>query len=281
MNQEEQLQKRSQVVHHDPTEVMTFAVKAPHKSTSEYKPRFLPNVTCTFCNRVGHEESTCFGKHGFPDWWGDRPQVRGKLNPERGAGRGRGGSAARPLAADARAAAVCAGPRSTPAVSVVGSSISSTGAISGIPGVNSEQFQQLLSLLGTTSTTDQLDSKFSSNLWLIDTGASNHITGNLSLLSDLCDMPLCTVGLPDGTKAVSKIYGTVRLSSFVVLRNVYYVPDFLCNLISVSHFTDDIDCVVHCVRSGCFIHDRLSRTLIGLGERMGVSIICGAILTFG
>ncbi|GAA0138602.1 hypothetical protein LIER_00313 [Lithospermum erythrorhizon] len=31
MNQENQLQKRSQVVPNDPTDVMTFAVKAPHK----------------------------------------------------------------------------------------------------------------------------------------------------------------------------------------------------------------------------------------------------------
>ncbi|GAA0151860.1 hypothetical protein LIER_37372 [Lithospermum erythrorhizon] len=73
MNQEEQLQKRHQVVPSDPIDVMTFAVKAPHKSSAEYKPRFLPNVTCTYCHRVGHEESTCFGKNGFPEWWGDRP----------------------------------------------------------------------------------------------------------------------------------------------------------------------------------------------------------------
>ncbi|GAA0145513.1 hypothetical protein LIER_05694 [Lithospermum erythrorhizon] len=81
---------------------MTFAVNTSIKATPEYKPRFIPNVTCTYYNRVGHEESTCFGKHGFPKLWADRPQTRGKPDRGRGAARGRGG-AARPRTAEAQA----------------------------------------------------------------------------------------------------------------------------------------------------------------------------------
>lgn len=53
------------------------------------------------CNRDGHDESSCFQLHGFPDWWGDRPQSgrgpgRGGKSNGRGSlqgGRGKGGGA--------------------------------------------------------------------------------------------------------------------------------------------------------------------------------------------
>ncbi|KAF9611603.1 hypothetical protein IFM89_033607 [Coptis chinensis] len=48
---------------------------------------------CNNCNREGHDESSCFQLHGFPEWWGDRP--RGSKGPGRGGGRtGRGGGRA-------------------------------------------------------------------------------------------------------------------------------------------------------------------------------------------
>ncbi|KAK9715429.1 hypothetical protein RND81_06G164500 [Saponaria officinalis] len=42
------------------------------------------HLFCYHCNRVGHDETTCFQIHGFPEWWGDR--LRG------GRGSGRGGA---------------------------------------------------------------------------------------------------------------------------------------------------------------------------------------------
>ncbi|GAA0151859.1 hypothetical protein LIER_37371 [Lithospermum erythrorhizon] len=97
---------------------------------------------------------------------------------------------------------------------------------SGIPGVSSEQIQQLLSLLGTTPANDRLDGEFSFNLWLMDMGASNHVTGNLSLLSDLCDMPSCMVGLPDESRAVS-----VNMARFDYLVH-WFCETFIMFLIS-------------------------------------------------
>ncbi|GAA0146441.1 hypothetical protein LIER_36316 [Lithospermum erythrorhizon] len=103
MNQEEQLYTRNNVVKFVPEDVMTFVVNTQNKTNSEFKSRFLPNVTCTFCHRVGHEKATCFGKNGFPEWWGNQPQVRGRGGPGRTPNRGRGGAPPpRPRAAEAR-----------------------------------------------------------------------------------------------------------------------------------------------------------------------------------
>ena len=82
-----------------------------------------------------------------------------------------------------------------------------SGAASvGIPGISSDQFQHLLSLLGSANVTrseDQLVGKYLSDLWIIDSGASNHVTGNLALLSDIRHMSPCTVTLPDGSQVTS------------------------------------------------------------------------------
>ncbi|GAA0143257.1 hypothetical protein LIER_03983 [Lithospermum erythrorhizon] len=110
MNQEDQLQKRHQVVPSDPN-VMTFAVKAPHKSSAEYKPRFLPNAPSS------------------RQIW---PRTRSRT-------RTRG---CRLRASKARAV-TCPGLKPGGAA-MAGSG--SSGTSSGIPGVSSEQIQQLLSL---------------------------------------------------------------------------------------------------------------------------------------
>lgn len=48
----------------------------------------------THYNREGHNESSCFQLHGFPEWWGDRPRGgrgpgRGRDTSSRSGGRGR------------------------------------------------------------------------------------------------------------------------------------------------------------------------------------------------
>ncbi|GAA0172343.1 hypothetical protein LIER_26187 [Lithospermum erythrorhizon] len=143
MNQEEQLHKGNNIVKPMPEDVMTFAVTTQTKSNPEFKYRFLPNVTCTFCHRVGLDESTCFGKNGFPEWWGDRPQSRGRGEHGRGSNRGRGGlPPTRPQVAEARAVTCsCCGNASS----------SDGGRMDAIPGVSADQVKQLLSLLGSST----------------------------------------------------------------------------------------------------------------------------------
>ncbi|GAA0147508.1 hypothetical protein LIER_07191 [Lithospermum erythrorhizon] len=112
-------------------------------------------------------EATCFGKHGFPDWWGDHPQARGRRGSGKGLTRGRGGAAPpRPHAAEARAVAY--------------SGASDGGRLEAMPGVSPDQLKQLLSLLdsSTVSMPDyRLTGKPLSNLWIVDSGTSNHVTG--------------------------------------------------------------------------------------------------------
>ncbi|KAK3021080.1 hypothetical protein RJ639_046101 [Escallonia herrerae] len=105
------------------------------------------------------------------------------------------------------------------------------------------------------------------NLWIIDTGASNHMTGNAKNLHDVREISICLIALPDGNNAVAIKEGSVVLGRNLILKDVLYVPGLTCNLIYVSQLMDHLDCFVQFTNRLCVIHGRTSRMLIGVGER--------------
>ncbi|KAH7667093.1 hypothetical protein IHE45_12G037600 [Dioscorea alata] len=139
---------------------------------------------------------------------------------------------------------------------------------SDINGLNDEQWQTLLNILNNAKrgVTKKLNGKCSSMEWIIDTGASHHMTGRLDCLSHIQDILECPVRLPNGKKTASTKEGIVMLSDELKLANVPYVPSLQCNLISVSQLVDESNCVVHFTNKFCAIHGRTSRMLIGVGE---------------
>ena len=216
--------------------------------------RHKSSVVCSHCTRMGHEADTCFALHGYPEWWGDRPRSNGK-----GAGRGRGQSNAR------------GGGRGTKGmhranVAQIGSTDSAvieTNA-SSMPGLNTDRWQTLLQMLGGSKPATI--KKMTGKPWIIDTGASNHMTGMIGDLRDLREIAQCSVGLPDGSSAIATKEGTVTLESNLCLKNVLYVPGLTCNLISMSQLTDHYNCFVQFTNGLCVIQHRTSRMLIGVVE---------------
>jgi hypothetical protein len=137
----------------------------------------------------------------------------------------------------------------------------------GLVGLSNEQWQTLVELLNSHkgSNTERMIGK--NTTWIIDTGASNHMTGNVRIMQKTKSVQGCPVGLPNGEQAVATREGIVILETGLQLCNVLYVPGLNCNLISVSQLIDDMDCVLQFTNSVCIMQDRTSRTLIGVGER--------------
>ncbi|WVZ17715.1 hypothetical protein V8G54_010697 [Vigna mungo] len=52
---------------HIMTDHVTASMKTVSNSNSPCQPNGSTTITCTYCNRVGHQETTCFKKHGFPN----------------------------------------------------------------------------------------------------------------------------------------------------------------------------------------------------------------------
>ncbi|KAK3017876.1 hypothetical protein RJ639_004172 [Escallonia herrerae] len=138
---------------------------------------------------------------------------------------------------------------------------------SGTPGLSTKQWQTLLAMLKSQKPNASEKMIGKHNLWIIDTGASNHMTGNAKNLRDVREISSCPVALPDGNNAVAIKEGSVILDRNLILKDVLYVPGLTCNLISVSQLIDHSDCFVQYTNSLCVIQGRTSRMLIGAGER--------------
>ncbi|BAT78054.1 hypothetical protein VIGAN_02068800, partial [Vigna angularis var. angularis] len=83
------------------------------------------------------------------------------------------------------------------------------------------------------------------NSWVIDSGASDHISGNTSLFSTLSlqEKPHF-ITLANGSKTCSKGVGQVSLSPSLTLKSVLFVPNCPFNLISLSQLTKMLPCSI-------------------------------------
>ncbi|OIT04028.1 hypothetical protein A4A49_64284, partial [Nicotiana attenuata] len=76
--------------------------------------------------------------------------------------------------------------------------------------------------------------KSKTDAWILDSGASNHITFNKSILSDIITLPYpLLVVLPNGYKVKVTEIGNVKLAPEITLYKVLHIPSFKFNLISV------------------------------------------------
>ncbi|XP_043806179.1 uncharacterized protein LOC122721713 [Manihot esculenta] len=82
-------------------------------------------------------------------------------------------------------------------------------------------------------------------LWILDCGASDHISGNLSLFSTLVSPSTPSkLTLANGSQTQVKGIGNVCLLPSIPFSNVLFTPDCPYNLISVSKLTKDLHCSV-------------------------------------
>ncbi|XP_026395788.1 uncharacterized protein LOC113290396 [Papaver somniferum] len=247
--------------------VMAFKVQPDQRpNTNTYDPAEY----CKHCNREGHSDEGFYQLIGYPEWWGDRPRGgKGYGRGGRTGRKGRGGSAyGRGGRVRGSSNTVRAHNLNIPAVQQ-SSGVASTADGTGLVGVTSTQLQQVLEFLNSNKSNFQLQGKKNNISWIVDTGDKNHVTCNIDDMIEVKDIKACSVGLPDRKYANSDKIGTVILPGGLKLDNVLYVPQITCNLISVAQMIDELACIVQCTNSLCLIQDRLTRKVIGVGERHG------------
>ncbi|KAF7143763.1 hypothetical protein RHSIM_Rhsim05G0166600 [Rhododendron simsii] len=71
------------------------------------------------------------------------------------------------------------------------------------------------------------------SVWIIDTGATNHMCSSLTLFTTYKSCPTQSfVQLPDGSSTQITHIGTIKLSPTLALENVFHIPSFKYNLLS-------------------------------------------------
>ena len=85
----------------------------------------------------------------------------------------------------------------------------------------------------------------SSGPWILDFGASDHLSDNKDIFSSLTfTSPLPMVTLSNGSQTIAKGIGSTCPLSSLPLTSVLYVLDSPFNLISISKLTHDLNCLI-------------------------------------
>ncbi|XP_056687654.1 uncharacterized protein [Spinacia oleracea] len=242
------------------------------------------DTVCSQCAKPGHTKETCWFVVGYPSWHPlgkkdsrgkgkDNNKHQGKDYPKtphnnfKGGkkwNKGKGGNRNK-MAANAHT-------HSEGGSSSVGSTLTT------------QQLEQLLKLLPIPSkagpgsdTEDEMDTSFAGMVscyyadatcqeWIIDTGASHHMTGNLNVMlnPERCeDNP--QINLPTGQTSDISHTGSVKLHNYLELKNVLCVPAFKHNLLSVKKLAQDGKCKVIFHSDHCMIQDQLTSKVIVVG----------------
>ena len=123
----------------------------------------------------------------------------------------------------------------------------------------------------STSSTSTHPASFSP-LWIIDSGSSSHMTRTSSLLSSYHSTPSHPpITFVDGRPCMVQGYGISRVTKSLSLHQLFYVPDFPVNLLSISVITCTFPCTVTFFLSFHF-PDLYTGLRIGLGheKRQGI-----------
>ncbi|XP_019197726.1 PREDICTED: uncharacterized protein LOC109191554 [Ipomoea nil] len=219
-------------------------------SNSNGKKKFFNNggkstPKCTFCGMNGHTIEKCYKKDGYPPGWVAGYKSKFKQSQQ------------------------SQGMQQPP-----NASINQVGDI----GIFVDQFQKLLFLLqnqnkgdqasgsvAVTVTTPRIKSDFketmgvqdegsftynshvgavlnSHNYWILDSGATYHITCSLDYFDTCHKVQGLSIKLPNGETVKVTHIGQIRFDENVSLHNVLFIPSFNFNIVSASKLTLQSKC---------------------------------------
>ncbi|KAG8387429.1 hypothetical protein BUALT_Bualt02G0020500 [Buddleja alternifolia] len=238
------------------------------------------DLYCEFCHRTGHIQEKCFKLHGFPANYKPKGK-KSHIGFQRGNNSGIGGHMVQQVTTNNLNSTSHAGNSANIDQSSSAQINNAAAPLHQPPQLTSDQIAQLLSLLNkpSTSTSESpfhlavisycLSVKHASNTWILDSGATDHITKSMSLLESpkLLTTPK-SVHLPDGSIASVTHTGHVTLTSTIMLQNVLFIPSLHHNLLSISKLSCDSHCSINFTPTSCIMQGPMLKTPVVLGKQI-------------
>ncbi|WVZ04688.1 hypothetical protein V8G54_018034, partial [Vigna mungo] len=100
--------------------------------------------------------------------------------------------------------------------------------------------------------------------WILDSGATNHVSNSLQFFTSYHAIAPITINLPNGHRVIATHAGTVHLTSTFSLVDVLYVPSFTFNLISLSKLVLNTPYQILFIANSCLIQDTKTKMKIFL-----------------
>ena len=127
------------------------------------------------------------------------------------------------------------------------------------------QLQSQINASNQIATSHIAGTSYSFPLWIIDSGASTHISCCKSYFTSTQPCST-TISLPNKQVFEVKSAGTIKLSESIELKNVLYISEFSFNLIPVGALTRDLPVDVSFSTNNRVIQDKFTLKKIGSVE---------------
>jgi len=213
---------------------------------------------CTYDHKMNHTAEECYSKHGYSPWYKQRgDQERSYYSDKSG------------------------NTQQTCNLKVKGDAQDSTNQTSTkeantSTSLSTEQIQKLLRLLEDKGESNHAVSHIQSSsnnisihkdqqgkVWILDTGATDHVTHDLNQFSTFYKIKLVTVRLPNNFTVIVEYAGTKYFNNDFIIYNVLYIPDFSFNLIYVQSLIKDLNYRLIFSNEHCQIQHNTSYKTIG------------------
>ncbi|KAM2373706.1 hypothetical protein ACFXTH_042713 [Malus domestica] len=277
---------------------MAMATKAPgsrppsngsSRSFRTHEDIDKDKLHCNHCNGTRHTEETCFEIHGYPEWyWERKNELKARGNKRAGQARmaatgsgvasnaagSQAGSKAQQEKSDASRGIAAVAPsqlRPSPLspiaaaqfavpISEAASKETETGPLLSLinqisMGDNSEDSGKIGTVLITSTKRD--------TGWIIDSGATDHMTYDASLFYHMTSPSKEDVITANGDVAPITGAGSISLTPSLSIHNTLLVPTLSNHLLSVGQVTEQLDCVVLMFPTFCLLQDIQTRAIIG------------------
>ena len=243
-----------------------------------YHPNNKPYYHCNNCGREGDSASRCFapvgGLTGQTPWRGTQGQSNNSLNSPRASNCVPQNSQKPPTTGNQHTTAHFAD-RKLESKDIVMMAI--------LEEVNNHS-----SILLSNQSSAISEIEGNAHIWLLDSGASNHISGNINLFESIYSIPPITIQTANGDSFTANQKGTIKLtirSESIHMRvpdlpitriDIIYIPHLNANLLSVRKMTNvDVDV------NFCKNHSYLSKgnVILAYGTKISNLFIYTAIIT--
>ncbi|XP_022633263.1 uncharacterized protein LOC111241069 [Vigna radiata var. radiata] len=209
---------------------------------------------CSYCNKMNHTVDECYSKHEYPPWYKkeDKKSDWNSVNAFQNNNQNNNDSESI-LKTQHQINNNCNPNLFTP-----------------------EQMQKLLKMIEKTEESSihkinqvqrqETENKPGNSSWVIDTGATDHVTHDKTNFTIFYKIKPITITLPNKTVITTEYAGTIRFTENFILFNVLYIPNFCFNLISVQSLIKDLNCNLIFSYENCQIRENRSLKTIGYAK---------------
>nr|KYP36911.1 hypothetical protein KK1_041926 [Cajanus cajan] len=192
------------------------------------------SFSCTHCGSLGHTESVCYRNHGFPSH-NDNKHNKVTFN--------RNGKLCTHCGKMGHTIDVCYRKHGFPPrhkLSTKHTVINSTVTASSSSHVNQISSISPSSPAGICKHSFVCSVSQSVASWIIDSGATDHISSSLQKFSSYVMINPVVIKLPTSQTVTATHSGVVKFSESLFLVDVLYIPSFTFNLISLSKLVSSL-----------------------------------------